>query len=231
MTIRLIGPDKVFGYGAQCEEDPMSDQFDKFESLPEERREAILGAAIETFGRSDYKGASTESIAAKAGISKGLLFFYFKNKKELYLYIVEHLIERVSKIVVDDGFYEIDDFFELFYYTATRKRAMLEKIPYVLDFSIRAYYPEHKDIRDTMDGWTQTRIDVMFKTYFKNIRFDKFKDDVDPRNVLNMMIWMADGYLHQQRSLHRPIDIDALFEEFFAWCEMFKQYAYKEEYR
>ena len=41
MTIRLIGPDKVFGYGARCEEDPMSDQFDKFESLPEERREAI----------------------------------------------------------------------------------------------------------------------------------------------------------------------------------------------
>lgn len=209
----------------------MSDRYDKFESLPEERREAILGAAIEMFGRSDYKGASTEAIAAKAGISKGLLFFYFKNKKELYLYLMEHLMERISKVVIDDEFYRIDDFFELFRYTATRKRAMLETIPFVLDFSIRAYYPEHKDIKDTMDGWTQAQIDLMFKTYFKNIRFDKFKDDVDPRDVLNMMIWMADGYLHQQRSLRRPIDIDALFDEFFTWCEMFKQYAYKEEYR
>ena len=56
-----------------------------FDALPENRREAIANAALETFGRNDYKSASTEAIARRAGISKGLLFFYFKNKKELYL--------------------------------------------------------------------------------------------------------------------------------------------------
>lgn len=54
--------------------------FEKFERLPAERQEAIVNAAVEAFGRNDYKNASTESIARKAGISKGLLFFYFKNK-------------------------------------------------------------------------------------------------------------------------------------------------------
>ena len=78
--------------------------FSKFESLPEQRREAIVNAAVETFGRCDYKSASTEDIARRAGISKGLLFFYFKSKKELYLYLMEHLMEKVSDLVVDDGY-------------------------------------------------------------------------------------------------------------------------------
>ncbi len=81
----------------------MDDRHAKFESLPEERREAIVSAAVETFGKNDYKNASTETIARRAGISKGLLFFYFKNKKELYLYLMEHLMEKVSNLVLDEG--------------------------------------------------------------------------------------------------------------------------------
>ena len=88
----------------------MDDRHAKFESLPEERREAIVSAAVETFGKNDYKNALTETIARRAGISKGLLFFYFKNKKELYLYLMEHLMEKVSNLVLDDGYWEIDDF-------------------------------------------------------------------------------------------------------------------------
>ncbi|MEG0301954.1 TetR/AcrR family transcriptional regulator [Gordonibacter sp.] len=209
----------------------MEHGFEKFESLPEERREAIVGAAVETFGLSDYKGASTDAIARKAGISKGLLFFYFKNKRELYLYLMRHLMDVVTKVVVDERFYEIDDFFELFKYAASRKKDALSKMPYLLDFSIRAFYPEHKDVKDTMNGWTQTQIDLMFSTFFKNVRLDKFRDGVEPKKVVDMMIWMADGYLHQQRSMSRAIDIDALMVEFDEWCEMFKRYAYKEEFQ
>lgn len=208
-----------------------TDRLEKFESLPEERQEAIFEAAVEAFGRNDYKSASTEAIARKAGISKGLLFFYFKNKRELYLYLMERLTGKVVDLVVDDRFYEIDDFFELFRYAAESKRSALEKIPFMLDFSVRAYYPEHKDVKDTMNDWTQKQIDLMFETYFKNVRFDKFKDDVDPRSIVDMMIWMADGYLHQQRSRRKAIDIDEFMNEFYRWCVMFKQYAYKEEYQ
>lgn len=209
----------------------MSEQHTKFETLPEERQEALVNAAVETFGRNDYKSASTEEIARKAGISKGLLFFYFKNKHELYLYLMEHLMEKVSALVVDDAFYEIDDFFDLLIYASEKKRVVLEKFPYVLEFSIRAYYPEHKDVKETMNGWTQRQIDLMFRTYFKNVRFEKFRDDIDPKHILDQLIWLADGYLHQQRSLHHRIDIDAMMQEMYSWCDMLKLYAYKEEYR
>ena len=55
--------------------DNRHEKFEKFENLPDERQEAIVNGAVEAFGRNDYKGASTETIARKAGISKGLMFF------------------------------------------------------------------------------------------------------------------------------------------------------------
>ena len=109
-----------------------------FDALPENRREAIANAALETFGRNDYKSASTEAIARRAGISKGLLFFYFKNKKELYLSLMEHLTDKVARIVVDDAFYEIDDFFDLLIYAAESKGKVLGAFPHLFGLSIRS---------------------------------------------------------------------------------------------
>ena len=50
----------------------------KFYLLEEKRQLEIINAGFEIFGKYEYKKASTELIAQRAGISKGLLFFYFK---------------------------------------------------------------------------------------------------------------------------------------------------------
>lgn len=70
-----------------------------FDSLPEERREAMMRASVAAFGQHSYKDASTEDIARSAGISKGLLFFYFRNKRTLYLRTVDYLMEQAVRWV------------------------------------------------------------------------------------------------------------------------------------
>ena len=74
---------------------------EKFFTLSPEKQARITNAALEVFARNDYKHASTDDIAAKAGISKGLLFYYFRNKQSLYLYLycllytsTEYLLRR-----------------------------------------------------------------------------------------------------------------------------------------
>ena len=54
---------------------------EKFEELSQEKQRRIIDAGMEVFGRYEYKKANTEDIAVKAGISKGLLFYYFKDRK------------------------------------------------------------------------------------------------------------------------------------------------------
>lgn len=79
-----------------------------------------MDAAAEVFGGEDYARASTADIASRAGVSKSQLFFYFHNKRELYLYVLGALTRRVAETVVDERWYEIDDFFEVMRYAATR---------------------------------------------------------------------------------------------------------------
>lgn len=60
---------------------------DKFFSLPEEKQQAIINAGHRVFSQNTYKNSPMSEIAAAADISKSLLFHYFKNKKELYLFL------------------------------------------------------------------------------------------------------------------------------------------------
>ena len=54
----------------------------------EERREAVLDAALEEFAAHGLSGASTEAIAAKAGISQPYVFRLFGTKKELFKAVI-----------------------------------------------------------------------------------------------------------------------------------------------
>lgn len=55
----------------------------------DERREAVLAAALEAFARGGLHGTSTEDIAEAAGISQPYLFRLFGTKKKLFVATVE----------------------------------------------------------------------------------------------------------------------------------------------
>jgi AcrR family transcriptional regulator len=54
----------------------------------EERREAVLDAALQEFGERGFHGASTENIARGAGISQPYVFRLFGTKQELFKEVV-----------------------------------------------------------------------------------------------------------------------------------------------
>lgn len=209
---------------------------ERLSHLPAEKKIQIMNAAFEVFGSYEYKRASTDLIAAKAGISKGLLFYYFKSKKELYLYLLNYAIEEVRPFIVDQSFFEITDFFELLEYTTRKKAAVLNKFPYIMEFSVRAFYSTKEDVSQDMNTLMHDQIDSMFQAYFKNIDLSKFREDVDPNEILHMLIWMTDGYMHQKmfecagRDGAGAIEVDDLMEQFSQWAQMLKKIAYREEF-
>jgi AcrR family transcriptional regulator len=60
----------------------------------EARREEVLAAAVEEFARAGLHGASTDTIARRAGISQPYLFRLFGSKKDLYLASVGRCFRR-----------------------------------------------------------------------------------------------------------------------------------------
>ena len=67
--------------------------FSKFLNLKPEKQEKILEAAIREFADKGFEKASTNEIIKEAGISKGILFHYFQNKKNLFLFVYDYSVE------------------------------------------------------------------------------------------------------------------------------------------
>jgi TetR/AcrR family transcriptional regulator, fatty acid metabolism regulator protein len=51
------------------------------------KKQLILQAAVEVFGRSSFDDASICDIARKAGVAEGTIYQYFKNKQDLFFFI------------------------------------------------------------------------------------------------------------------------------------------------
>ncbi len=64
----------------------------------DERREAVLTAAVAAFAHGGLSGTSTEDIAAAAGISQPYLFRLFGTKKELFLAAVERCMDSTVEL-------------------------------------------------------------------------------------------------------------------------------------
>ncbi len=203
---------------------------ERFKELQEEKQRSILRAATEVFAKYEYKKASTDLIASKAGVSKGLLFYYFQNKKDLYLTVDEYVKQIITEGVADSRLLEITDFFELITYASMKKLQILAEIPYIVEFSVRSFYSDKEEVSDDLKKKTREGIERNYKQYFSKINFHKFKDGVEPTEIFKMMIWMIDGYIHEQQMNNKPLCLDEISKMLANWTEMFKQIAYKEEY-
>src|SRR5438552_8237323 len=64
----------------------------------EERREAVLDAALQEFAARGLDGASTEVIAAAAGISQPYVFRLFGTKKELFKAVVARCFRETLEL-------------------------------------------------------------------------------------------------------------------------------------
>ena len=57
------------------------------------KREAVLAAALGLFSRFGLHGTSVDQVAARAGVSKSNLLYYFASKEELYICVLRDLLE------------------------------------------------------------------------------------------------------------------------------------------
>ena len=201
-----------------------------FSDLPEEKQRQILDAAAEVFSREEYKRSSTDDIATRAGISKGLLFYYFKNKSNLYLHVADHLRSLVERQLKREQLANITDFFDMLDYGAEEKFQLFRRQPWILKLALRLYYVTDKEVASPLRRRFIEMMEEMWGTYFSHIDREKFRPEVEPRLVLDQLIYLIDGYLHQQMMRGVKIDMDALMAEYAVWRDMLRQYAYKEEY-
>jgi len=193
-----------------------------FSNLSEERQNQIINAGFRIFAQNAYKKAPVAEIAKEAGISKSLLFYHFKNKKELYLYLWSKTIELTSKEMTEQNVLGTYDFFEMMRRSLKGKCNLIRKYPFASEFSLRAYYEQEPDIRQEIQkNFGEINADSE-KKLFKVIDTTTLRDDINLHEMYQEMIWAADGYMHAT-IMRGTIDAELIAQDFDNLIAMWKK--------
>ena len=205
----------------------------KFFKLSQERQDLIRNSAMTEFGAATFKKPSADSIAKRAGVSKSLLFHYFKDKRELYLYLFQYAIDECMNIfnrhILKASYFGETDFFRTLEIGHKVKMDMVRRHPGLFRFVMRAYYE-----RDSVltPGLRKKLDDVLAQStdhFLSRMDLHKFKDGVDPKVLVRLLTLAAEGML-AETGAYTPEEINKLFAEYKKYADMLRQHLYKEEY-
>lgn len=66
----------------------------RFQRRKKDRPQEITAAAFEVFAEKGYARARVQEVAARAGVSKGLLYLYFETKQALFKAVIRSVVIR-----------------------------------------------------------------------------------------------------------------------------------------
>ena len=186
---------------------------EKFFALPEAKQQAIINAGYRVFSQNSYKNSPMSEIAESAGISKSLLFHYFRNKKEFYLFLWDKCAETTIEYLTRYGCYGQTELFEAMERGMRAKMEILRLYPDMGTFTIRAFYEKDEEIcaaiQESYHRYFSLKAD---KTMF-NLSPEQFIPGLDTAMMYREMYWASEGYLWETVQ-QGNIDVEQMEKDF-----------------
>ncbi len=205
-----------------------------FDNLNEEKKSKIINACLEEFAENGYEKASTNAIVNRAGISKGLLFHYFGNKKNIYLYLLDITIKHFM-----NRFYELDtkpsnDIFEKMIQSGMVKVKIAFEAPLMYKLIMEAFVDTPKGVKDEIAARYQEIYAQAMPNFFENIDYSKFREDIDTMKAIEFISLCLDSlyrkYVNMAKGKASKLSIEeteAMVKEQYEFVDMIKNGIYK----
>ncbi|MEG6567029.1 TetR/AcrR family transcriptional regulator [Thermoanaerobacterium saccharolyticum] len=183
--------------------------YETFENLSDEKRNRIIEASLREFSEKGYMRASTNEIVKNAGISKGLLFHYFKSKKNLFIYLFDRIVEEFVA-----AFYEfIDDspsdiFERLMNWTIIKFKLYFKK-PVEYRFLTVSIYDSPEEIKDDILKRYERISSEIMKKFMENLDLSSFRKDVDIDRALSFIMTSIEAIGNKYLEMYKH-DVDKL---------------------
>lgn len=195
---------------------------DTFFQLPDNKRSAIINAGFRVFSQYNYRKSPMSEIAAEAGISKSLLFYYFKNKKELYLFLCKYSVEVTQQEIIRQKCYEKDDFFEVFLSGLNVKVQLMKQYPDLSLFQLKAYYEKDKELRPEINKLIGEYSGYETQAEMLGLNKEKFVEGLDLEMMYRDMYLASEGYLWEKLQSDE-IDPDQMEKDYIRMIEFWRK--------
>ena len=196
----------------------MLELYSAFEKQPKEKKDLIIKVAIEEFVKNGYEKTSTDVITKRAGISKGILFHYFKSKKNLYLYLVNYVKDFLTEIAMEElKKIQSDDFFERIKEIVLLKQKLtvqyLQETQFITDAFINPPVAVKEEMEEIIKKYYEAYQEdfLLEHVYIKDlIQTEKLREDISVDNVIRMTMFIAEQLSNKYLALYKNKQIDII---------------------
>ena len=206
-----------------------------FHNVEPDKQQRIIEVAMKHFAEAGYKDASTNKMVKEAGIGKGMLFYYFKTKYDLYIYLVHYSLD----VMEQEFFNQVDlsegDFIERMYKVAKQKMHVFKHHPHLMTFlqTVLLYSKENQPLPPELIARYETLVKEGMQKVYQNIDVSYFKEQMDAEKAMRLIEWSIGGYqqtLTEQLKQQVLTDtlIDQYWDDFYGYLAVLKQAYYKE---
>ncbi|WP_217586134.1 TetR/AcrR family transcriptional regulator [Lentibacillus saliphilus] len=170
---------------------------ESFLNIEPDKQQRILNAALNEFAAKGFDQASTNEIVKAAGIGKGMLFYYFKSKKELFHYLLRYSFDIVETLYIDQVDMTEKNFIKRVQKAARYKFEVYAKHPNVFEFLSTALISEHAELPKDIQKRYDTLYTDAYQKMYDNIDYSLFRSDMDKEKVMQVIQWTFDGFEKQ----------------------------------
>ena len=208
----------------------------RFKNIEEEKKDRIINAALAEFAANGYDKASTNEIVKSAGISRGLLYHYFKDKKELYDVLLKYSVETFKDKLDTAIDWNESDIFERIKQITFIKIGLSKKYPDLFNFMV-TMFTRDKTVQTMEEAYALydklgINVQELFtKVYYENIDFSKFKEPDKIQINMNILRWTIEKWsediLNKTGNSFTADDLEAYSKEIDQYLGALKQAFYK----
>ncbi len=163
----------------------------------EERRDMIVGAALKLILKNGYGNTTLGQVAVQAGVSKGLVSYYFAKKDELFLAVLERILGRLRRDLEGccrggrTAWEQMQLNLKNLFGSERRTRSYYTVL---IDFLAQA--PREKSVRDYTRVIYQTHLTYVERTVQYGVESGEFQP-VDPHAAASLLVAMMEGLILQ----------------------------------
>jgi len=198
---------------------------------------------VAEFAEYGYEKASTNRIVQAAGIGKGMLFYYFGSKLELYNALLDQVSEKMEaaceRLLSHP---ERLGIIETFQHAMRVKLEMYLEEPALMDFLARLYlHPEEVSVTEEMarryERLLSVRERMVVKELFALADLSKLREDIPEARLVAAIGFAIEGYTqhligiarHNYKGRVSEMDMVGYWKECDLFMEDLKKLFYKEE--
>lgn len=142
------------------------------------KKELLFSAAMSIIGERGYSGASVDEIASKAGVAKGVVYYYFDSKAALAEQLIksglEFLAVRLKRVIEPDMTPE-----QAITALAHEQMRQIEKRRDFAKFLLSEMWREDREWRETLNACIENIVDIFAHEIVRGQNAGIFKESIN----------------------------------------------------